>query len=151
MFRRTSSHRNNPALKGSQLWSTNLPRQMTPKCIALESTQPGCGRDSQWFSSRDRRGSLQRLSRFPQEHPPATQKEGNCVTGHWSRVTTFKSPVEQKDSHTICYGTTLPGEGTACGARAWVRKEEQWGTFCHWFCHALLACQVCLTFGFSPG
>lgn len=149
MFKRTSSHSNNPALRGSQLWSTNLPREMTPECVtALQSTQPGCGTDNQWFSSRDRRGSS---SSFTQGHPLTTQKEGNCVTGHWSRVTTFKSPVEQKESHTICSGTTLPEGGTVCGAHTWVRKEEQWGMVCRWFCHALLACQVCVTFGFSPG
>lgn len=100
---------------------------MTPKCITtLQSTQPGRGTDNQWFSSRDRRGSFQCLSSFPWGHPLAKQTEGNCVTGHWSRLTTFKSPVEQKDSHTICSGT-LPGEGTACRAHTQVRKEEQGG------------------------
>lgn len=75
MFKRTSSYRNNPALRGSQLWSTNLPGQMTLKYITLQSTQPGCATDYQWLSSRDRRGSFQceqLHSRAPSSH---TKKE----------------------------------------------------------------------------
>lgn len=87
---------------------------------------------------------------FTQGHPLDTQKQGTCVTAHWSQVTTLKSPVEQRRSQAICYGMTLLKEETACGVRTWVRKEKQRSMFCHWFCHALLACQVCVTRGFLP-
>lgn len=99
-------------------------------------------------------GQRENISVFEQLHSRApsshTERRKSCYRplelSHNLQVT-----CGEKGSHTMCSGTILPGEGTACRAGTWVRKEEQWGVFCHWFCHALLACQVFVTFGFSPG
>lgn len=152
MFNRSSSHRNNPALRGSQLWSMYLPRQRTPKCIAtLQSTLiSGCSSASQWFSSWDGGASFQGLSRFTQGHSRHTETRRLCYSP-LEPSRNLQVTCRAKGHPGILLWHPLPGEETACGVRTWVRKEKQQGMFCHWFCHALLACQVCVTFGFSPG